>query len=414
MLNRRKKSCSMARVALFAFILLCVCVDSAAAHEPGVVMTGFGTATIDGTLTPGEWDAARPLDFDANVVSGGVLTTNGQLLVMNDDSNLYLAVSIEKLPEPNLQLWDSLSVEFLFDNDHSNAHDSGDDVLVANHSSVDGSGFFDDFLYSDQDGNLNPFGAFDVTDPSPLPPVGTSDGAADGSTTSTRLFLELVHPLDSADDEHDFSVQEGDRLGFRMVLSLWTDQGDAVAALPLFENLGDIYMSRGMPETDIDSGPSGFVSSTAATFTFSGTQDFTAGFSCSLDAAVWSSCASPLELSALAQGAHTLAVRAEDEVGYADSSPTQASWTVDTVPPNTRIRSGPSGTVSSRKATFRFRSSEAVSTFRCKLDGHRWCSCTSPKTYTSLGRGPHVFRVKARDRAGNVDPTPAVRRWTIL
>lgn len=217
-------------------------------------MTGFGTATVDGTLSSAEWDAARPLDFDANVVSGGLLTTNGQLLVMNDGTNLYLAVSIEKLPEPFLQLWDSLSVSFQLDNDHSNAHDPGDDLLVANHSSVDGSSFFDGFLYSDQDGNVNQ-SAFDVTDPSPLPPVGTSEGTAAGSTTSTGLFIEVVHPLNSADDEHDFSVQGGDRLGFRMVLSLWTDQGMAVTALPLFEDLGDIYVSRGMPDTNVDSAP---------------------------------------------------------------------------------------------------------------------------------------------------------------
>ncbi|MEA2312039.1 MAG: hypothetical protein QOE28_2007, partial [Solirubrobacteraceae bacterium] len=39
--------------------------------------------------------------------------------------------------------------------------------------------------------------------------------------------------------------------------------------------------------------------------------------------------------------------------------------------------------------------------------------CTSPKTYRKLKPGEHVFRVKARDRAGNVDATPTLRRFKI-
>ena len=66
-----------------------------------------------------------------------------------------------------------------------------------------------------------------------------------------------------------------------------------------------------------------------------------------------------------------------------------------------------------RKATFRFASAEKGSTFQCKLDRKKFKPCTSPKTYKKLKRGKHVFRVKARDRAGNVDKTPIVRRFRI-
>ncbi len=66
-----------------------------------------------------------------------------------------------------------------------------------------------------------------------------------------------------------------------------------------------------------------------------------------------------------------------------------------------------------RKATFRFGSGESGSTFACKLDRKRFRACTSPKTYKKLKRGKHVFRVKARDRAGNLDPTPVVKRFKI-
>jgi subtilisin-like proprotein convertase family protein len=96
-------------------------------------------------------------------------------------------------------------------------------------------------------------------------------------------------------------------------------------------------------------------------------------------------------------------------------------WTVtlsltpppDVRPPNTTITAGPSGRTKRKTATFRFRSSEARSRFRCRLDNRRWASCTSPRTYRALRPGRHTFRVAARDRAGNLDPTPAVRRWRI-
>ena len=59
------------------------------------------------------------------------------------------------------------------------------------------------------------------------------------------------------------------------------------------------------------------------------------------------------------------------------------------------------------------RSGEAGSKFLCKLDKKKFKPCTSPKTYKKLKPGKHVFRVKARDRAGNVDQTPMVKRFKI-
>jgi hypothetical protein len=67
----------------------------------------------------------------------------------------------------------------------------------------------------------------------------------------------------------------------------------------------------------------------------------------------------------------------------------------------------------SRKATFRFASGEPGSTFRCKLDDKKAKPCTSPTTYKKLKPGRHVFRVRARDRAGNLDATPTVKRFKV-
>lgn len=85
----------------------------------------------------------------------------------------------------------------------------------------------------------------------------------------------------------------------------------------------------------------------------------------------------------------------------------------DTTAPDTSISSGPSGTTRSTSANFGFVASEAVSRFECSLDGAAFAACSSPKAYSGLTSKAHSFRVRAVDRAGNVDGTPAVRNWTV-
>jgi Protein of unknown function (DUF3152) len=81
--------------------------------------------------------------------------------------------------------------------------------------------------------------------------------------------------------------------------------------------------------------------------------------------------------------------------------------------PQTRIVRGPRGRQTARAATFRFRSSETGSTFQCRLDRGRWRACRSPKTYRALNLRTHRFQVRGRDRAGNVDRSPASRQWLV-
>ena len=80
--------------------------------------------------------------------------------------------------------------------------------------------------------------------------------------------------------------------------------------------------------------------------------------------------------------------------------------------PGTRLRSAQIRQATG-KATFRFASGEPGSTFSCKLDQKQARPCSSPKTYRKLAPGKYVFRVRARDRAGNLDATPAVKRFKI-
>jgi len=93
-------------------------------------------------------------------------------------------------------------------------------------------------------------------------------------------------------------------------------------------------------------------------------------------------------------------------------SPTSTPAAPDVTSPATTLRRALINQAT-RKATFRFASGEPGSTFSCKLDKRKLRRCTSPKTYKKLAPGRHVFRVKARDRAGNLDATPAVKRFKI-
>jgi hypothetical protein len=80
--------------------------------------------------------------------------------------------------------------------------------------------------------------------------------------------------------------------------------------------------------------------------------------------------------------------------------------------PDTWIASGPAGAVRDRGAVFTFASSRARR-FECALDAARFSACSSPLAVSRLAEGEHAFRVRAVDENGRVDPTPAVRTWTV-
>jgi hypothetical protein len=108
-----------------------------------------------------------------------------------------------------------------------------------------------------------------------------------------------------------------------------------------------------------------------------------------------------------------LVLAGDDHSHYYHHNKIDLSGGTDTTPPDTVIDSGPSGTVGVSTASFGFHATEAGSSFSCRLDGGAAASCTSPKTYSGLADGSHTFSVTATDTAGNADPTPATRSWTI-
>ncbi len=85
----------------------------------------------------------------------------------------------------------------------------------------------------------------------------------------------------------------------------------------------------------------------------------------------------------------------------------------DTTAPETAIDAGPSGTTNETTASFAFSATEPGATFECALDGGPFTACASPTDYSGLGDGEHTFATRAKDAAGNVDPTPATQAWTV-
>ena len=139
-------------------------------------------------------------------------------------------------------------------------------------------------------------------------------------------------------------------------------------------------------------------------------------FSCQVDGGVPQPCASPYTLpSPLGDGPHGLAVTGIDRAGRQGSSGSFFFY-VDTRAPRTKIVRHPPKLIRTKqrrvRAVFRFRSNEPDPVFVCKVDRGllRFCN---PRISRRFGVGRHTLLVKARDRAGNVDRTPAVFRFRV-
>jgi hypothetical protein len=57
--------------------------------------------------------------------------------------------------------------------------------------------------------------------------------------------------------------------------------------------------------------------------------------------------------------------------------------------------------------------SGSSTTVACRLDRAAFAACASGVGYAGLAVGARTFQVRAIDAAGNAEPTPASRGWTI-
>lgn len=226
-------------------------------------------------------------------------------------------------------------------------------------------------------------------------PAATFECRVDGDAPSA---CASPYTRTLGDGTHTFSVRAIDRAG----------NGDDTPA----EHAWTIDTVA--PDTMILGAPPAADNSATVRFEFRSDEPSTS-FECALDGGAYQACGSGDLFGPIGDGAHAFAVRARDRAGNVDASPAIHAWLVDTSTPDTVILSGPTGATASTSATFAFVSPDAGSgaTFRCALDGGPEVPCTSPRELTGLAAGAHEFAVRVRDAAGNLDPTPATRAWTV-
>jgi hypothetical protein len=166
-----------------------------------------------------------------------------------------------------------------------------------------------------------------------------------------------------------------------------------------------------VPETTINSGPSGKVASTSAAFEFSSNESGVK-FACSRDNGSWSACTSPVTYSKLNNGTRSFRVRAVDAVGNTDATPAERTWTIDAQGPSTALAEPADGATVGGTIGLSATASDGagVRSVEFLVDGEVASTDTStPYVHGTDGRfdtralapGTHVIAARATDGLGN-------------
>ncbi|NVJ18244.1 Ig-like domain-containing protein, partial [Myxococcus sp. AM010] len=179
------------------------------------------------------------------------------------------------------------------------------------------------------------------------------------------------------------------------------------------------------PETELSTSVGTLSNASRAGFDFDSPSSDVAGFQCVLDTPAttqappesssrWQDCAASYLTPVLTDGAYTLWVRAKDAAGNVDNAPPHHTWTVDLTPPDTELFGALPAAVNNANAavlTFRALPVGDASDFECSLNGAAFSACGSGDSFPTPGDNTYTFLVRAKDPAGNVDPTPASHTW---
>ncbi len=372
-------------------VALVVAAPGAARASDGLAFRGYGTAAVDGVLSPGEWDTAGHVDFQANrspVAGGG--TVPATAFVMNDATNLYTAVRVA------VTTLDNSAFDQFFGPPGSNGFGPGNDIL----RTVPWA--FEDASWK-QSGSAWEWIA-DLAD------GGTQDGTSSVRVSGGVAVFEVAHPLNTADDLHDFSLTVPSHVDY---VGLFQHCIAGSCALTNFTPYpSKIVVVSGThipPDTTITSGPAdGAEVSEYATFELAGSDDVAPPseitFECKVDAQEWAPCETSFWSDATDDGWHTVSVRAFDDMLNVDPTPAERRWRTDTTSPS-RPR------VLRRGRTLRFSATDAGTPrgnihFRCALDAKRLHDCGSR---FRVRAGRHRVRIRAVDPAGNESDVKIVR-----
>jgi Big-like domain-containing protein len=180
------------------------------------------------------------------------------------------------------------------------------------------------------------------------------------------------------------------------------------------------------PTVQITGGPTGTTTDPRPTFTFTGNDPpvGTPAFECSIDtgSADFGPCSGPgnsdRPAAPLSNGSYAFHVQATDAAGNTSTAARVFAVNVPAppvpTPPDTSITKGPKKKTTKRRPKFKFISTQAGSTFKCKLDKKAFTPCGSPFTTPKLTLGKHVLKVQAIGPTGVADPAPAVRKFKVV
>jgi hypothetical protein len=152
-------------------------------------------------------------------------------------------------------------------------------------------------------------------------------------------------------------------------------------------------------------------------------------FTCAVDGEPFGPCATPHTTSVLSPGSHYIEVKVEDAYGNINPFAVSMDFEIDAScandptlcpdPPDPTCETDPSlcpkpdktapkvigvkvaKKTKAKRVKVRFRSNEAGSKFKCKLNGAKWRACKSPWKTPKLKKGKNTIRIQATDKAGN-------------
>ncbi|GAB3203148.1 hypothetical protein GCM10027293_31930 [Pontibacter aydingkolensis] len=174
------------------------------------------------------------------------------------------------------------------------------------------------------------------------------------------------------------------------------------------------------PETTIVSKPDALTNSNSATFSFSSNETGVV-YLASINGAAFVQVSNPYTINSLADGEHTIAVKAKDAAGNIDETPATYTWTIDTKAPAAPLVLTPAedallntgkptitGTTEANATVTVYNESTQFGTTTAGADGN-WSFTPA----TALADGTLQITARATDAAGNTGNASAVRTFTI-
>jgi hypothetical protein len=216
-----------------------------------------------------------------------------------------------------------------------------------------------------------------------------------------------------------------------------TNEGETTISYFATDNAGNVEeeqtfkvkLDKSAPDASIISGPSGPTNDATPTFSFDGLDNLTTAtdllFSYKVvaegvapESVNWSEYSSNKNptlggATGLAQGSYTFYVKAKDQAGNEDASPTQRSFTVDTTAPAAPTINSPANNSFDTDGTITISgtavANSTVEVFEATTSGDI-SKGTTPvdasgawiKTLSGVSDGSHTYKGKAKDAAGNV------------